>query len=206
MKKNLIESCGADWVNKRVAGAYFVSDGKLLLFRRAGDNDVVCENREDKVAVNLKPSAVKGFGLFAYPKLGYRRDEKTGTAGFFHKKHTYERGLRPAHITVATTPGYLAIGREFPEMRADDLMKIAFLPKFDTAADVPAMLAADRFSVVLSADVMVEPSVMDDGDDFTVYYRKRPAGHINVAGKVSWRTKEYAELLHPLFKNVLKVK
>ena len=206
-KKNLYESCGPDWINRRVAGAYFVMDGRLAMLRHAEANgQYLVELRAgERKLMNLPADAVKGFGLLEYPKLGYRRDPKTGTVGFFFKHHTFERGLRPGHIKIDTTPGYRAIGREWPDMPGDMMMQLAFLPQYDKAEDVEALLASERFSVVLNADVMVEPSVADDGDDLTVYYRKRPAGHINVNGKVAWRTPEYGELLSPLFKNTLKV-
>lgn len=205
MKKSLMESTGEAWFNRRVAGAWFMHEGKLLLLRRGDEGIIKCEDRIERKQVYLPTEVISGFGKLQYPKLGYRRNEKTGTVGFMHKHHTFDRGLRPVHIKAEATPGFAAIGRRFEFEGNDELMKAVFMPVFDKEDSIKEMLANDRFAVVMNSDVMIEPSVADDGDDFTVYYRKRPAGHINVKGKVHWRTDGYRDLLMPMFKNSLKV-
>lgn len=206
MKASLLENCGQDWFNRRVAGAWFVHKGQVATVVRAVGGTIYVHDAKRNMK-ELKPEEIPGFRSFTYPKLGYRRDDRTGAVGFLTKFHTYDRGLRPKNLKVETSPAYQAVHRAFQLHEVDEVkfMESVLLPKFEDINLIPDLLEAKRFALVPNADVLIEPSVVEGAEDLVVYYRQRPAAHINVKGKIAFRNESYKTLLAPMFKNVLKV-
>lgn len=193
---NMVQSCGREWVNRRVAGGWFQHNGQLLCMTRVTADGLCCDDVNGK-RIFLPEAVLTGFSVFVYPRLGYRRDPATGNAVFLRRRNSYDRGLRPHRIKVSCSPAVTAIGRA-NGMEDMHIITAAFNVPADTVADVKEVLAGRRLSAIMNEDVLVEPGV-EDADVYTVYYRTRSAGHISPEGVITWRSQAYADLLSHLF-------
>ena len=202
---NLVESCGAEWFNNRVAGAWFLFNGEVLQVTRARNNTLDCCTTKGYEHKQIPCAVISGFKVFAYPKLGYRRDPDTGVVAFLTKKHSYARGLRTNSILHEVSPGYTVLKQRFEVIRNEGkLMTLVLKPTFDPIEDVHNVIAGQQFACVPNEDVLIEPSIHPEAEDVVVYFRERPAAHITPKGKIAWRTDAYKKLLSPLFKGVLQ--
>lgn len=201
MNKNMIESCGTEWCNRRVSGGHFLHDGKVLRADNFGRRVVECVEVSTGKDVQVPAEVFTGFRVFMYPRLGYRRDPKTGVVVFMRRANSYDRGLRPRRVRLDISPACAALGRE-PDISDATRMVMAFSPSYDDIAAVREVISGDRISAVLDEDVLVEPSMDENGRSYTVYYRTVVAATISVDSVIKWRTDAYARLLSHYFKDL----
>lgn len=205
-KDNLLDSTGADWFRRRVVGAAFLHQDRVLQIEGMADadrlqvRDLTNGAKRDYVSKKI----ITGFGVFAYPQLGYRKVYGGKLAAHFTKKHSYERGLRSAHLLYELTPAsslvYNMQRGELNQERNENLIQ-ALKPDYDKVDVLEALLAGDRVSAVLSHDVCVEPSVADDDEDYVVMYRQRAAARLNHKKEFRWYTPAYRRAVQPLLGN-----
>lgn len=195
MKRNgecLIDSVGREWFRGRVVGAYMLRNGQVLkLIDVHEEGDLACTDMQGH-RVRVDKRELKGFAQLAYPQLGYRA---VGDKIYYlTRRQNYKRGLRRESVAVSQSLASRALEERFRVGGADreaQLMESVFLPNYGTAEQLDEMIAGDRLGVVLSHDLMVEPSVVEGDDDYVVYMRERPCGRMNADRRFKWYAPEY---------------
>lgn len=198
---NMIESCGAEWCNRRVAGGYFLHEGNVLRADTFSRRTVQCTNVAKDEFVELDPKVFTGFRVFMYPRLGYRRHPKSGVVVFMRRINSYDRGLRPRRVSCVVTAANLAMGRD-PAIPDAERMDMVFRPQYDDITAVRDVIAGERISAILNEDILVEPSMNADQREYTVYYRTVRAATISPDKAVTWRSAAYEQLLSIHFKDL----
>lgn len=200
---NLVEELSAGYFTDFFAGALFLNGDALYQvdsatrtrvavrpFNAAGTGD----------QQTIPADFFTGYKTFEYPILGYRRIGPHKIT-YLTRRQTTARGLRPASIISTISPATQMLretGLTPPESSSQvDRAKsvAAFKPEFDNLGELPAMLSGDKFGLVLSANIMIEPSVDAVNDWFNVYYKQSLIGKMNSRGAVTWTSPAYATLL-----------
>ena len=195
---SIIDSCGVDWVNRRVTGGWFCKDGEIMRIKDARRNGIYVDTIDGDEKF-LDKEVLSGFKLFMYPRLGYRRLDGNGAVVFLRRINSFDRGVRPNRFSCAPSPANAALGRG-TRLRDRQIIKAVFSEHYDTLDVVREVINARAISAVLNADVLVEPS-MDNEMSYAIYYREAVAGKI-INNKIVWRSKQYEQLLSHLFKGL----
>lgn len=198
---NLLDSTGGDWFRRRVVGAHMLHDGKVLQLHGVvnGGRDLSFRDVVNGGEVVLPKGVLVGFGQLRWPQLGYRQIGDQ----IYHltKKMSWDRGLRRDSVHAERSPATRALYQNYEVrdlQREGNLMQAVFLPNYAAADQLDAVIAGDRLGVVLSHDVMIEPSVVRGDDDYVVYMRERPCGRMNANKRFKWYAEEYKDAVKPL--------
>ena len=198
---NLLQTCGEDWFSRRVSGAWMVLDAQLIKVMRpisATEVEVYNDTIGDRKVVPA--SVFTGFKVFNYPEMGYRK-LSGGIAAWMTKQHGVNRGIRADHLEIEWSPASLFLYNagycNKIRVQETDKVKALFFPQYDKPQDLSALRNGHISTVVLSADLLVEPSIYGDEDAYTIFYRKERAGRMLPDGAIEFATPEYKKLLSP---------
>lgn len=212
-KTNLLDSTGVEWFRQRVIGGYMLYNKELcrldglhdlntiIAYRVTGEPDHVLINKQD----------IPGFSAFAYPQLGYRR-LYNNLAGYLeydpHGHGQGRRGLRPDSVRVSMSPASTLMLNTYPQAargkyprRGEETMVAVFKPNYDNVQDLDKLIEGDKLQVILNHDVMIEPSVAPEDEDYIVYCRQRACGRFNSKKEFKWYSDKYREAVLPLIGN-----
>jgi hypothetical protein len=205
--ENLITQMGAQYFNEKFNNSYFLYEGKVLRVLQASpqgtrvsveelsdrlDDDTV----SDKV---VSGSVFKGFKVFEYPLLGYRKFGEH-KYGFASKRQTSYRGFRLEQISVTWTGctralidlGVVHGGRLSDYTKAKALLK----PTFDSMDDLPKLLSGKISGLVLNNNTMIEPATGKQEDWYAILYKQAQVGSINAAGNITWNDPAFANVVN----------
>lgn len=195
---NLIKSLTRDYFNSYFNGSAILHKGAVLQILEADNNNVLAEDLATNTSVRIPNDYFTGFGVFKYPLLGYRRFGEH-RIGYMTRKQSVHRGLRAAHINVAWSAAtrLLVDLAAVPVVRLSDSEKViaAFIPKFDTLKDVPDLLAGNTTGLVLSENLIIEPSTEAADEWYSVVYKQAVVGKVDSKGAVTWNDKGHEHLL-----------
>lgn len=199
---NLLDNTGREWFRRRVLGAHMLHEGRVLQLVDAGNNQLHFRDAVNGEDIQLPKNVLVGFGQLRWPQLGYRFINER----IFHltKKMSWNRGLRRDSVQAEFSPASRALADNYPVrelQREGNLMAAIFLPNYNKAEDLDRVIAGDQLGVVLNHDVMIEPSVARDDNDYVVYCRQRPCGRMNADKRFKWYAPEYKEAIMPLLQN-----
>lgn len=196
---NMIQSLGRDYFNQFFHGSMVLIDGKVYEIREATQQGrVIAVDVESQGMAEIAPDKFTGFKTFEYPILGYRRFGDFHI-GYASKKQSVHRGLRMQNIGTTWTAatrllidlGAIHGGRMSDYERALALFK----PKFDTLNDAPKLLEGKLSGLVLSPNLVIEPSVEAASEWYTVLYKQAVVGKVDGKGKVKWLQDQHKDLL-----------
>lgn len=195
---NLIKNLTRDYFNSYFNGSSIQYKGSVLRILEANNVEVMAEDLTNNSVVAVPNDFFTGFGVFSYPLLGYRRfgDDRIG---YMTKKQSVHRGLRAANLAVqwsAATRLLVDLGA-VPLTRLSDADKViaAFIPKFDTLKDASDLLAGNKTGLVLSENLIIEPSTEAEDEWYSVVYKQAIVGKVDSKGAVSWNDKQHEHLL-----------
>lgn len=204
---NLIKNLTRDYFNSYFNGSSIKYNGAVLRIVEANNSEVFTEDVSTGNAVMVPNDFFTGFAVFSYPLLGYRRfgDDRIG---YMTKKQSVHRGLRAANIAVqwsAATRLLVDLGA-VPLTRLSDADKVtaAFIPKFDTLQDVPDLLAGNKTGLVLSENILIEPSTEAEDEWYTVFFKQAAVGKLDSKGAVTWTSDQHDHLLPALPRGVTR--
>lgn len=199
-QKNLIEQMGATYFTEKFANSYFLSKDRVYQVLDAQRTDrirVVDVLAEDTKI--LPASVFTGFKVFEYPLLGYRKfgDHLYGYAS---KRQTSNRGFRSEQVNItwsSCTRALMDLGLA-GRTRVDEKAKAVALlqPKFDSLKDMQLLLDGKSSGLVLSSNVMIEPSTESADGWYSVLYKQACVGAINSRGDVKWKNPAFAEVVN----------
>lgn len=198
---NLLDSTGREWFRRRVVGAYMLHENKVLrLCDVYNDNNLQFEDMDGQ-PILLPKTVLKGFGNLAYPQLGYRKIQDS--VYYVSRKPNWQRGLRRDSLKAEYSPAGRALRENFEDFvhRPNTeklLMQAVFVPKYDAPQALDLLKRGETTGVVLNHDVMVEPSVFEEDDDYIVYFRDRPCGRMDNDSNFKWYSPEYKAAVAPM--------
>lgn len=211
-KDNLLDSTGIDWFRQKVIGGYLLYNGRVCkLMQIVNANTILALSPDGREQFLINKKDIAGFGALAYPQLGYRR--------MFGRLATYiernagghgqgRRGLRPNsvewHFSTASDVLFTKYERHFRgpfNNMEEQLMTAVFKPEYDTPDMLDTMLAGDKLQVILNHNVLIEPSVAEEDEDYVVYFRRRACGRFNERKEFKWYSNEYKQAVLPLLNN-----
>lgn len=200
---NLVEELSANYFTEFFSGALFLNGDNLFQVESANRTRVAVRAFTPAGtgdSQSIPADFFTGYKTFEYPILGYRRLGPHKNA-YLTRRQTTARGLRPNSIISNITPASnmlreLGLVPPEPSSLAERMKAYtAFKPVFDTLDELPAMLNGDKFGLVLSPSILIEPSVDAVNDWFNVYYRQSIIGKMNSRGAVTWTSPAYSALL-----------
>lgn len=200
---NLVEELSANYFTEFFSGALFLNGDNLFQVESASRSRVLVRPFTPTGtgdAQGIPADFFTGYKTFEYPILGYRRLGPNKIA-YLTRRQTTARGLRPNSIIASASPASTML-REMSLVPPDPSSVAertkayaAFKPIFDNLGELPAMLNGDKFGLVLSSNILIEPSVDAVNDWFNVYYRQSVIGKMNSRGAVTWTSPAYSTLL-----------
>lgn len=200
---NLVTSLGAGYFRDFFNGAIFYYEGKAHRVTGADQRTVQAVRLSDGHAVLVPNAFFLGFKNFEYPTLGYRRLGPDVVA-YLSRIQSTHRGLRQQSINVDYSPITSRLASQYlipnPAGYNAYAGQKVFEPEWDTAANIPELLAGDRTSVVLNEHVIVEPSVNAHVDWYSIYFNQALVGNMNSRGSASFGNKKYEKLITPLLR------
>ena len=196
---NIIDSLGADFINKRFMHAMFLKDNHVYRVAMCQDGAVLCRNIDKNEDLHIPKEFFTGFKVFAYPKLGYRRLGKH-YVGFGVKEQSAMRGLSfervDFHPSQAT--GVLAkLGLAKADGNKERMLQI-MRPTFDKLDSLKELYDGKRSNVVLNESLIVEPSTKEVDGQFDIFYDQVRVGAADDAGKIKWTTPKYERHIKPM--------
>lgn len=207
-KDNLLDSTGHEWFRSRVLGCHMLYKGDVVRVDRIQDMDnlraVVLGTGKNML---IPKQDVAGFAALAYPQLGYRRFHNNGLAAYFERQHNYMRGLRRKSVHYLLSPCSDLLLQRYPnrvelhqggQAEADNVMQSVFKPGYDKPQDLDKLIAGDKLNVILDHNVLIEPSVAPEDDDYVVYFRQRACGRFNDKKEFKWYGDGYRNAILPL--------
>lgn len=214
-KANLLDSTGIDWFRHRVIGGHMLYNKELCRLDRLMDADnimatqITGPNRGNHVFIHKND--IPGFGVFAYPQLGYRRMYAGVAAYIEYDPHGHgqgKRGLRQKSVKYAFSPiSDLLLNKYYQAAQpkygggGDELMAAIFKPEYDKVEELDKLILGDKLQVILNHDVLIEPSIMPEDDDYIVYFKQRACGRFNVNKEFKWYSDKYKNAVTPLLGN-----
>jgi hypothetical protein len=181
----------------------FMYEGKVHIVNGADARCVIARRLHDGADVVIPNSHFLGFKTFEYPTMGYRRLSDKVVA-FLSRVQSTHRGLRAQSISIDYSPVVRKLSGDYlmdnPARLADKAARAVFEPDWDSKADLPALLAGDKISMVLNEHVLIEPSVNASHDWYSIYYNQALVGSMNSRGVPSINNKHYEKLITPLLK------
>jgi hypothetical protein len=83
----------------------------------------------------------------------------------------------------------------------DEVMVSVFKPEYDKPLELDKLIAGDKLQVILNHDVLIEPSIVPEDDDYIVYCRQRACGRFNHKKEFKWYGGKYKDAIAPLLGN-----
>lgn len=198
---NMIQSLGRDYFNQFFQGSIVKIDDRVLQVRGAQGNagrTVLCVDMENGQGVEIPADRFTGWKSFEYPILGYRRFGEHHLA-YSTKLQSVHRGLKIANVQTTWTAatrllidlGAISGARLTEEQKAVALFK----PVFDSLADVPALLDGRKTGLVLSPNLIIEPSTEKGNEWYAVHYKQAVIGSVSDRGVVRFKSPQHASIL-----------
>lgn len=210
-KDNLLDSTGFDWFRSRVLGCHMLYKNDVIRVDRIQDEEFLRGVIVGTGKMMMIPKRdIAGFAALAYPQLGYRRLFGTGgLAVYFERQHNYMRGLRRKSVRYVMTPCSDLLFQRYPnrfemdqgQREADRVMISVFKPEYDKVTALDDLIDGKALNVILNHDVMIEPSVAPEDDDYVIFFRQRAVGRFNDKKEFKWYGKGYREAVLPLLGN-----
>lgn len=200
-KNNLLDNCGREWFQRRVVGGHFVHDGKVMCLTGVMDaGNLIARDILGNKDVLINKEVIHGFGVFAYPELGYRRINNL--AAWISKTHSYERGLREKYINHELSETSRVFYRHTGEdLKRKELLAKVMIPDYDTPEHIIKVMEGKQLTAVLSHNLLVEPSHIAADDHYNVLFRRRAVGRIMPDGKAHFYKPEYDKYIRPMLGN-----
>lgn len=192
---NLVEKLEPGYFADMCSGATFAKDGRVLEVSSVASNYAVrCSDVTDPnniTPVSVSSDFFTGWKAFSHPDLGYR---KIGSfIVFIEKQQSVSRGLRPrnlryrwSEVTSALANSNAVTGLNFPTLYDAGLLKQVFFPKFDSLNELGNLLSGKTVGLVLNENILIEPNVANDSDNYNIYYNTRKIGEVSSAGSFTF--------------------
>lgn len=187
---NLAQSLGEEYFSDRMHGVLFVHEGRVLSvasYNRTR-NVLACEvaasatNADVGSSVAVDADLVRNYDDVATPPLGYVRAGENlyrtsrvsngRGAGGFVKSSAKWKGT-PLTETLRTAG---ALTRQ-PELHV--ILQSIYFPSYDTMSRWDEMVSGDISGLLLSRDVVIEPSVRVNYDAYDVLVKGVVVGSLN---------------------------
>lgn len=203
---NIVDSLGADFINKRFQHAMFLKDGDVYKVYTCRPNPltglydtVSCKRLRDGKEENIRNDFFTGFKVFAYPRLGYRR-LGTNSIGYAIKEQSAYRGLSMERVHVQDSPATrllrgLGLNGDY-DMKKRSI--IIMQPEFDKLRDLPAVLAGEKSGLVLSESLIIEPDTKKAEGHFSVLFDQVEVATVTERGVYKWATPKYERHIKPM--------
>lgn len=204
---NLVEKLDPGYFENMCNGAMFARGGKVLVVREANDSYVYCTDVSEADwddGVRIPNSYFKGWKVFEYPLLGYRRIGDV--TAFIERRQSVQRGLKANNLTYNWSPVSLQIRNRGlvvtseSYMRANKLRHSLFFPTFDSIKSLNSLMDGTLSSLVLSSSVMIEPAVFGEQDKYNIYNNERLIGTVDGGGSISFSKPAHAKLFNKAIK------
>lgn len=216
MKKNatnLLDSTGHEWFRQKVIGGHMIYNKEVCQLAAMAD-DVTIRARvltgDGPGNVLIPKRDIPGFSALAYPQLGYRRMYGHMASYIEYNPNGHgqgKRGLRAASVHVVLSPASQLLANHYPQASRgkyrpnDEIMVAVFKPEYDKVQDLDKLINGDKLQVILNHDVLIEPSIMPEDDDYVVYCRQRACGRFNNKKEFKWYSDTYKDAVLPLLGN-----
>lgn len=211
-KTNLLDSTGIEWFRQRVIGGHMIYDKEVVRLDGMKDHDTILGRKLTGQPGNvlIHKDAIPGFGAFAYPQLGYRRiyNNLAGYVEYSPGGHGQgKRGLRQKSLHTTFSPASDVLVNRYQQCvhgkyrGTDEIIIAVFLPQYDKPQDLDKLIEGEKIQVILNHDVLIEPSVGADDDDYVVYCRQRACGRFNSNKEFKWYSEKYKDAVLPLLDN-----
>lgn len=194
---SIVRSLGREYFNSFFQGALFAKDGAVFRVVGADRTGVLCHKFDDGSETFVPNDFFVGFKTFSYPVLGYRKI-KENTIAFLTKTQSVHRGIRTNTVGVTwsgATAALIDMGYVSSSVSDKQKAESIYSNEFDTLADLPRLLNGDVTGLVLSPNIIIEPSVETQGDWYSVIFKRALIGKMNSRGNVTWTNPSHASLI-----------
>lgn len=189
---SLVHDLGANYMNDFFQGALFIYDNRVYRFGGCDSRTIGATDMENNMSAQLPASEFVGFRNFQYPVLGYRRFAPDYVA-WCTRRHGTNRGLRLNHIDRVMSPltNKLVSNGAIPIVGDREASRAIMLPVYDGADAIQELLNGDRANVLLSNNLLIEPSVQRQDDWYSVYFKNATIGTMNSRGVCTFVDPKY---------------
>lgn len=195
----LVHDLGASYMNDFFQGALFIYNDNVFRFSGCDTRNIIATNMSNGDNAVLPASEFHGFRNFQYPVLGYRRFG-TDYVAWCTRRHGTNRGLRLNHIDRVMSPvtSKLLNGGVITVPNERDVSRSIMLPVYDNPSSIEEMLDGDRANVLLSNNLLIEPSVQRQDDWYSIYFKNTTIGTMNSRGVCTFVDPKYNNMFPEL--------
>lgn len=178
-----VRRMGTSYLFERWQGMWFMLNGSPhTITGELRNSQALClDLNGNQISVSL--DFFTGFEVLKYPELGYRHVNDHLTLHI--SKANGGSGIRPSSLIKNLTPFSEIIAQQTGIFYNNEaLIRAAFTPEYDTAADLPSLFDGAKSSLVLGPSILVEPTVRSASDQYDVYLKGMLIGSVSSSGKV----------------------
>lgn len=168
----LVRELGDRYFFDRLRHSYFVYDGQVVLLSSWDEREMFTANTERGDVVRIPSTYFESYDAFKWPVLGYRK-LNDNIVGRLSKTQAGGSGIKHGALAVEYSPmsDFLMSSGVVSRQSDWDMMRSAFLPQYDTLKTLPKLFAGECSSVVLNDQVMIEPTMRSEKDEYDIMHR-----------------------------------
>jgi len=194
---NLAQSLGSSYFSERMSGVLLVRDGRILSITsyHTRDNSIEChvvaspDHSGEGESVRIDADLINSYDDVSTPAMGYvrvgdhlwratRNSSGRAAGGFLQSGVRWE----PSQLTYLMQLSGAGVSNAPPAR--DGLMSLYF-PAHNTLSEWSAMVEGELSGLVLSKDIIIEPTVRNDRDEYDVFVKGINIGALNPDMKIN---------------------